>query len=234
MIGWVVRTITSALSKTVNAWTNWFNAWSSELQTQEIDFFAYFYWSVTYSVVWLSFARTPNWRVLNDFSTTSTNEKYLPHWALWTDYVTNIGRFNAILSATYQWSIPATSVIINRPVYETRLLSYEASLTWTASTAPTWWTNKRYKYQIIWDRCNFEWQAYNMIAWTSVTRVVATLPFQVFWWADYIPIIPSHLWVSTSTPNLSVWNMNFHWPDLYIHATSSNATMFLWNWTYNI
>ena len=40
-----------------------------------------------------------------------------------TDDATNVGRFNAILSAGFAWSIPATSVIVNSPIYETRNIS---------------------------------------------------------------------------------------------------------------
>ena len=36
-----IRIITSALSVTRNAWTNLFNAGSSELATKEIDYFVY-------------------------------------------------------------------------------------------------------------------------------------------------------------------------------------------------
>jgi hypothetical protein len=41
-----------------------------------------------------------------------------------------IGRFNATLSASasFNWSVPATSVVVNRPIYETRLLTYNCTV----------------------------------------------------------------------------------------------------------
>ena len=123
-IGGVIRTITSSFSFSLNNWTNWFNSGSSELATKEIDYFCY----IRYSPGGLSFitSRYPNANIVSDFSAsgTYTNEKYACDsdgtMYLTTDPVVNIGRFNATLSAggAYTWSIPATSVIINRPILE--------------------------------------------------------------------------------------------------------------------
>ena len=125
MIGGVLRTITSALSVIRNSWTNWYNAGSTELATEEIDFFTYIRWNT--NGAWyaeLLPARVPSFNLFSDSSgtTTYTNEKYLSDTNWWssTDPVTNIWRFNATLSAgwAYTWSIPATSVIVNSPIYE--------------------------------------------------------------------------------------------------------------------
>jgi len=50
-----------------------------------------------------------------------------------TDPVEVVGRFNAIYNTN--WSIPTTSVIVNKPIFETRRLSYQP--VWSSSgTAP--------------------------------------------------------------------------------------------------
>lgn len=137
-IGNTVRAVKAALSVTKNAGTNWFNAGSSELATLEIDYFAYLGYNATDGVV-LGFSRIPYARVYSDFSATTTNDKYAAISTITnaaaTDEYENIGRFNAILSATasFNWSIPATSIIINRPIFETRELSFTP--TWTNLTA---------------------------------------------------------------------------------------------------
>jgi len=128
-IGDTVRTITSALSVTKNAGTNWFNSGSQELAAQEVDYFVYLGYNTTDGVV-LGFARIPYARKYGDFSTTTTNDYYAAISTITnatsTDVYENIGRFNATLSASasYNWSIPATSIIINRPIHNTRKLSY--------------------------------------------------------------------------------------------------------------
>lgn len=136
-IGGVIRTITSALTATINSGTNWFNAGSTELATKEIDYFPYLRFFGWYQTVWLFFSRYPSANLVSDFSAsgTYTNEKY---WsdsdgvnALVTDPVVNIGRFNATLSAGLAWSIPATSVIINSPCYETREFDMNIIPNWT-------------------------------------------------------------------------------------------------------
>lgn len=128
-IGDTVRTISSALSMTnMTAGTNWFNAGSKVLATKEIDYFVYLFWSTTSSTVSLSMSRIPYATQASDFSSSTTNEKYgggglVPTG---TDQCEVVGRINAILSAGagYTWSIPATSIIINRPIFESRRLSF--------------------------------------------------------------------------------------------------------------
>lgn len=133
-IGDTVRTITAALSKTLNAGANSFNAGSAELATKEIDYFVYLGYNTTDGVV-LGFSRIPLARLYSDFSATATNEKFASISTITNaaagDVYELIGRFNATLSAGagYTWSIPATSIIINRPIYETRWLTYIPAVT---------------------------------------------------------------------------------------------------------
>ncbi len=122
-IGGVIRTITSAcyINATI-AWTNWWNAWSTELATKEIDWFVYILdYNNSGAVFNLWISRYPLYNNLSEATWWYTSEKYLiQSWNIWIENVVNIGRFNATLSAGagYTWSIPATSVIINRPILE--------------------------------------------------------------------------------------------------------------------
>lgn len=142
-IGDTVRSITAALSVTKNAGTNWFNAGSAELATQEIDYFVYLGYNATDGVV-IGFARIPYANSYDDFSTTTTAETYCAistiSNAAATDYYEVIGRFAATLSAGagYTWTVPTFTAknLIQRPIYETRLLSYVPVFSAAASTVP--------------------------------------------------------------------------------------------------
>lgn len=125
-IGNTVRTISSALSISANTGTIWLNLSSLELQNQEVDLFVYLRWNSTDNTINIIFSRIPYAIKSNSFVVSSTDEKGLVSGGTFTgtDEVEVVGRFNAILSNTNQWSIPATSVIINRPVFETRQLTY--------------------------------------------------------------------------------------------------------------
>lgn len=126
-IGDTVREITSALSVTKNAGTNWFNSGSSELATKEIDYFVYLGYNATDGVT-IGFSRIPYATQYSDFSATTTNEKYCAISTITnatsTDYYENVGRFAATLSATasFNWSVPTYTALnlINRPIFETR------------------------------------------------------------------------------------------------------------------
>lgn len=139
-IGDTVRAITSALSRSLADGTNWFNAGSAELATKEIDYFAYLVWDSNSSAVALSFARIPYANLVSDFSATTTNEKHCAGYSGFTttDEVENIGRFAATLSAGagYTWSVPTFTAInlIQRPIFETRILIATAVLTGFSGT----------------------------------------------------------------------------------------------------
>lgn len=129
-IGDTTYTITSALSRVLADGTNWFNSGSAELATKEVDYFAYLVWDSNSSAVGLTFARIPSANLISDFSATTTNEKYCAGQSDFTstDEVEVIGRFAATLSAGagYTWSVPTYTAInlIQRPIYETRWLSF--------------------------------------------------------------------------------------------------------------
>lgn len=154
-IGDTVRAITSALSVTKNDATNWFNAGSSELATKEIDYFVYLGYNATDGVV-VGFARIPGATSYGEFSATTTNEKYCAistiTTAASTDYYENIGRFAATLSAGagYTWSVPAFTAInlIQRPIFESRKLSWAPTVTCSGSMTFASATQSEYIYRI--------------------------------------------------------------------------------------
>ena len=135
-IGTTKRSVTAALSRTLADGTNWFNSGSAALGTKEIDYFAYVVWDSNSSAVGLSFARIPNARLVSDFSSTTTNEKYCAGYSDFTstDEVMNIGRFAATLSlsgTSHLWTTPtATNVnLIHQPTFNTRSLSWAGTVT---------------------------------------------------------------------------------------------------------
>jgi len=136
-VGDTFRVVTSSLSVTKNAGTNWCNAGSAELAGQPIDWFVYVLYETGASAgLKVLFSRLSHARTMADFVNTSTDEKYpAGNWTNFnsTDEVSLIGRFEAQLSAaaSYNWSI-TTQVVINRPVYQSRLLTW-APLTQTPS-----------------------------------------------------------------------------------------------------
>ncbi len=148
-IGDVVHEVTSALSVTKNAGTNWCNAGSAELATKEIDYFAYIGYNATDGVT-IGFARIPEAAIYSDFSTTSTNENYcaistITNAAAGDNYV-NVGRFAATLSAGagYTWTVPTYTRknLIQSPIFKTRWLSYTPTRTGYSANP----TNSVYEY----------------------------------------------------------------------------------------
>jgi len=135
-----VRTITAALSVVIPAGTNYLNAGRVELATLEQDLFVYGGYASTSGSFGLLISRWPNANFYSDFNSTNTNDNgvYTSLSFVSTDRVEIIGRINAINSgiASYNWSLPATSLIINRSINETRYLSYLPALTAT-TTSPT-------------------------------------------------------------------------------------------------
>ena len=151
-IGDSVRSITSALSVTRNDGTNWFNSWSAELATLEVDYFVYLGYNATDGVV-IGFSRLPFARRYGDFSATTTNERHCAISTITnatsTDYYENIGRFSATLSAGagYTWTVPTFTALnlIQRPTYETRLLTYAPTIVWYSANP----TSTYYRYKIV-------------------------------------------------------------------------------------
>lgn len=159
-IGDTVRSITAALSVTKNAGTNWCNAGGAELAATEADYFAYLGYNATDGVV-VGFSRYPGASQYNDFSVTTTNEKYCAistiTTAASTDYYQVIGRFAATLSAGagYTWTVPTFTAINLKqyPIYETRYLTFIPQ--WTGNTTTTAGSGT-FRYKIVGQRISVE------------------------------------------------------------------------------
>jgi len=187
-IGNTVRAITGALSVTLNAGTSWFGKGASIFATAESDYFVYLVWNTNTSAVQIAFSSDPNMRVYSDFSTTSTNWNYFGGSGTApasTDEAENVGRFNAILGATasFNWSLPATSIIINRPIFETRVFSF----TNAGSAGGTFYYQQRGPRKEVWGTTNSislsaSAQATGVVTWpagfflVAPTAVVAGTP----------------------------------------------------------
>jgi len=146
-----VRTITSALSVTLNAGTNWFNAGSTELATKEIDYFVYLGWEATASAVRVGFGRISSAERQDDYNSTNTNEKHIAFDDDLNsgDVVKVIGRFAATLSAGagFTWSVPTFTPLnlIQRPIYETRWLDFVPVISSSMGLAITSYRINQYK-----------------------------------------------------------------------------------------
>ena len=167
MIGGTLRSITAALSVAKADATNWCNSGATELATKEIDYFAYLGYNATDGVV-LGFSRIPSANIYSDFSATTTNEKYCAisdiSNAVAGDNYVNIGRFAATLSAGagYTWSVPTytTKNLIQRPIYETRVLDYIPTLYGTGGSIGSATTVIEFAdYKIEMDKCFVQAQA---------------------------------------------------------------------------
>lgn len=148
IIAGVGHTLTAALSVTVNAGTNIFNAGAAELMTNDIDFFVYIGWRAASSTLFVIISRIPYARTYADFSVTSTNEKYGAYSGsapASTDVVRVIGRFAARNSgaASFNWSIPS-AFVVHEPIFETRVLNWVPQ--WTNLTVGN--GTQTAKYQI--------------------------------------------------------------------------------------
>lgn len=177
-IGDTMRAITSALSVAKADGTNWCNAGSSELATKEIDYFVYLGYNATDGVV-IGFSRYPGANSYDDFSATSTNEKYCAISTITnaaaTDYYEVVGRFSATLSAGagYTWSVPTYTAknLIQRPIYETRQLTWVP--TWTGfSSNPT----GDFYYKIIGRRLFVDTEV-TSTGTSNSTSLAHTIPF---------------------------------------------------------
>lgn len=178
-IGDALQTITAALSVTKNAGTNWCNSGGAELATKEIDYFVYLIQETGASAgTKIGFSRIPYGRTVGDFSSTTTNEKYLagPTNYNSTDAVALIGRFAATLSATasFNWSAPGT--VVNRPIFETRWLTYAAQVTASSGSLTTVGTVTT-TYQVVGSSLYFSHNVTITTNGTGAGQLRVTLPF---------------------------------------------------------
>lgn len=161
MINGTLRGVTSALSITLADATNWFGSGSAELAAKEVDYFVYAIWDSNSSAVAIAPARIPFGRLVSDFSSTTTNEKYLGGYSNYTttDDVCVIGRFAATLSAAagHVWTVPTFTNLnlIQHPIFETRLLDWTPQHTRSTTDYTNDPTNFVAKYQLHDRRMHF-------------------------------------------------------------------------------
>jgi len=142
-IGGTVRTISAATSITLADATNWFGSGGSMFATVVQRYFAYAVWDSNSSIVAVSIARSPRFRVVSDASSTNTEFLYLGNYANFTstDDVCVIGAFDATLSASaaYTWSVPTftNTNLIHEPIFESGFLTYVPTHTGFTATIPT-------------------------------------------------------------------------------------------------
>jgi hypothetical protein len=185
IIGNQLRSITSALSVTSIAGTNWLNMGSAELATREVDLFTFMQWNSTTSAVNILVSRLPYSRLMGDFVNSGTNEKGVFGIVNYnaTDNVVNIGRFAATLSAGagHTWSVPTfdNANLIQEPIYETRWLDYTPQISYQfGSVNPTSNTINRAKYMLTnTEIVNMDFKAALVVG--SMNRAITeyTLPF---------------------------------------------------------
>lgn len=183
-IGDTWHTITSALSVTKNAGTNWCNAGGAELATQEIDYFVYLGYNATDGVV-IGFSRISHAALYSDFSTTDANEKYaaistITNAAAGDDYAV-IGRFAATLSAGagYTWTVPTftTKNLIQRPIYDSRWLSWTPAYSAGGAMTYTGVSTGIATYKITRDTLEVWVRASGTTGGVTNNLLRATLPF---------------------------------------------------------
>ena len=182
-IGDTVRTISSALLKALADGVNYMNAGSAELATKEVDYFIYLGYNATDGVV-IGFSRYPGACQYSDFSATTTHEKYAAistiTTAANTDYYEVVGRFAATLSAGagYTWTVPTYTAInlIQRPIYETRWLTYLGAIT-SGSGSPTTVTHNKEVYKITGRKIELVSDLTITDKGTAASTVVSTMPF---------------------------------------------------------
>ena len=199
-INGVVRSITAALSVAKADATNWCNAGSAELATKEIDYFVYLGYNATDGVV-IGFSRYPGASSYDDFSATTTNEKYCAISTITnaaaTDYYNVIGRFAATMSAGagYTWTVPTFTAknLIQRPIYETRWLTWTSTKSASGSMTYTSTTEYIHKYKLVQEIVHIRFGMNGTTGGTASTTIYATLPFTQDYTTGDGLLIPAHI-----------------------------------------
>lgn len=186
-VGGAIRTITAALSLTVNSDNNYFNAASTELASKEVDYFTYLCWDGTNNTTGIGVCRIPYAKVSADISATVSSPKYFPTSSnvdntLLTDMVV-IGRFAATLSASpdFDFTLPTytSSNLIQHPIYQTRWLTWAPAYSASSSMTFTSVTTDYALYKIEQDTCRASLRAYGTTGGTASTQILATMPISV-------------------------------------------------------
>jgi hypothetical protein len=183
-IGDTVRAITSVLSVTNNAGTNWFGAGSVELAGQEIDYFVYLGYNVIDGVT-IGISRLSSGTQYVDFVASSTDEGggifSTTANATSSDCYEIIGRFAATLSAGagYTWTVPTFSNqnLVQHPIYESRWLIWNPQVTgYSAMTVSA--VNVEYaKYKVTSGICFVSLRMSCTTGGTAAAFIHVSMPF---------------------------------------------------------
>lgn len=230
-----IRTITSACTITINNNDFYhFNSWSAELATKEVDYFVYLstFW-------WPLISRVPSFWLVSEG--TGWWEKAIANTGWFSAETINVvWRFTAIKAswATGNWSVPTftSSNLIQRPIYETRWLDANSTVSATAPFTVSNIVINHFKYKIVWDNIFYK-NSIKLDFWgTSANFFFETLPFwrniiegyDIAWnsfWYDNNDIAPSVIFESTDTSKLRIIKI----PAVY--ALVTNATIkCMWNY----
>ena len=216
-INGTVRAVTAATSCTLADATNWMNLGASETATLENRLFVYAIWDSNSSVVAVAPSRIPYGRLVSDFSSTTTNEKYLGNYANYTstDDVANIGAFSATLSAGagYTWTVPTftNANLIQEPCFETPWTTYVPTLTGFSANP----TSTIYQYKLIMGEVFV--RARQLTAGTSnATTFTMTAPFTAM-------TLTNGIWSTTAAP--AVDNGVLTTTPALVRVSSASATI---------
>lgn len=176
-IGNSKRTLSGALSVTVNAGTNTFNLGATEFLGLKNQLFVYLGWMAASSTIFIGLSRYNHGKTYADFSTTATSEGYLSYSGsapASTDEVELIGRIDVQNSGTasFNWSLPSGATVINRPIYHTDWITYTSVQTGFSSNP----TNTNYQY-LLTDRTVFWQHSQGTNGTSNSTSFTQTLPF---------------------------------------------------------
>ena len=154
---------------------------NSFIHMKEIDYFVYLGYKSSGGSIVIGFSRICHAIAYGDFSTTSTDDDYFAasDTMASTDQVEVIGRFNAISSgsASYNWSIPATSIIISRPIFETRKLSWTPSYSAQSPMTYTSVSTNQADYQVHGREITFVLNASGTTGGSAGTTLIASFPW---------------------------------------------------------
>lgn len=184
MIGGTLRSVTAALTVlpagTVAGY-NEFNAGSAELATKEIDYFVYLGVKTSTGAIYMYMSRIPYATLMTDLSSTFTASNYSGSNLNEADILVNIGRFAATLSAGagYTWTVPTFTAanLIQRPIYETRELTWQPAYTGSGSLTYGTVTTTFATYRVIGNLCWIFLSTDGTTGGSTSSTIYATTPF---------------------------------------------------------
>ncbi len=184
-IGDSIRSITSALSVTANAGTNWLGCGGSVLATKSVDIFVYLTLSGSDIGILLSRHSHANRYGELQNSTTAKSGAISSLSLSSNDKIRNIGRFAATLSSGsgYTWSVPTFTddLLINAPILQSRWLEMAVVPVAYGGAVPSFSGTDRSRYRVDGNMINIRLMATNSSGGTAGSGGVAMfeMPFNI-------------------------------------------------------